>query len=201
MADPFSNEPIRVEHLPQLSDDAFVSVDRRYVWGSLAWLAGAIVVVIGVAVVIVVASGNVVVPLVVAGGIVALLVAAVVTLVLESRRLAYQLREHDVSLRSGVIEHRVETIPFSRIQHVSVGRGLFERWLGLATLQVSSAGPDISVPGLSVSDADRIKQVVAERAGVDEAPDDASVDTPPDAPDDPSDDAPPALLPPSWPAP
>jgi uncharacterized membrane protein YdbT with pleckstrin-like domain len=79
-----------------------------------------------------------------------------------------------VSLRSGVFRHRVETIPFSRVQHVSVGRGLIERWLGLATLEVSSAGPDISVPGLSVPDADRVKQVVAERAGVDDDQQDVS---------------------------
>ncbi len=91
-----------------------------------------------------------------------------VAAVLEARRLAYQVREHDLSLRSGVISHRVETIPFSRVQHVSVGRGLVERSLGLATLEVSSAGPDIAVPGLAVGDAERIKQVLAERAGVDD---------------------------------
>ncbi len=170
MAEPFSNQPIEVEHLPQLRADAFVPVDRRYVWANLAGLTATTVVVIAVTAAIVVTSGNAVVPSVVAGGIVLLLAAVAVVYVLESRRLAYQLREHDVSLRSGVIRHRVETIPFSRIQHVSVGRGLVERWLGLATLEVSSAGPDISVPGLSLADADRIKQVVAERAGVADEP-------------------------------
>jgi len=172
MADPFSNEPIRVDHLPQLHADAFVSVDPRYVWGRLTGLAGTTVVVIAVAVVVAVQGDNAVAPLAVGGGIVLLLVLVAMVSILESRRLAYQLREHDVSLRGGVIQHRVETIPFSRIQHVSVGRGLIERWLGLATLEVSSAGPDISVPGLSVADADRIKQVVAERAGVADVPDD-----------------------------
>lgn len=188
MADPFSNEPIDVEQLPQLHADAFVSVDRRYMWGRLAGSATTAVVVIALAVTIVVLSGNVVVPSIVAGGMTLLLTAAAVVWVLESRRLAYQLREHDVSVRSGVIHHRVETIPFSRIQHVSVGRGLTERWLGLATLEVSSAGPDISVPGLTVFDADRIKQVVAERAGV---ADGSVVEV---------DDSSP-MPPPAWPAP
>jgi hypothetical protein len=45
---------------------------------------------------------------------------------------------------------------------------VIERWFGLATLVISSAGPDISVPGLAVADADRIKQVIARRAGVDD---------------------------------
>ncbi len=200
MAEPFSNEPIDVEHLPELHADAFVRVDPRYVWGNLTGLAATTVVVVGVAAVIVVTSGNAVAPSVVAGGLVVGLAVVAVVLVLESRRLAYQLREHDVSLRSGVIRHRVETIPFSRIQHVSVGRGLIEQWLGLATLEVSSAGPDISVPGLSVADADRIKQVVAERAGVADEPGDgpdlgldrATTDEPDDAR---------RLPPPPWPAP
>jgi membrane protein YdbS with pleckstrin-like domain len=192
MAEPFSNEPIEVEHLPRLHADAFVPVDPRYVWSPLAGLVATMVVVIAIAVAIVARSGNAMVPSAVAGVVVGWLVAVAVVWVLESRRLAYQLREHDVSLRSGVLRHRVETIPFSRIQHVSVGRGLIERWLGLSTLEVSSAGPDISVPGLSVADADRIKQVVAERAGVDDETIDDNVPGPPGAP-------PP--LPPSWPRP
>jgi len=73
-----------------------------------------------------------------------------------------------------------------------VGRGLIERWLGLATLEVSSAGPDISVPGLSVADADRIKQVVAERAGVADVTDEGQHGEP---------QASMRLPPPPWPAP
>ena len=169
MSEPFTNEPIAVDDLPQLSDEAFVPVDRRYVWGNSSGsvrsrrrdrsdrcgdrVAERSAAVAGRS------SGS-------ASSCV--LAAVAIAALLEARRLAYQLREHDLSLRSGVIRHRVETIPFSRIQHVSVGRGVIERSLGLATLEVSSAGPDIAVPGLSVADAERIKQTVAERAGVDD---------------------------------
>ena len=170
MSEPFTNEPIAVDDLPQLSDDAFVPVDRRYVWGQLVGLGGTAVAVAAIAVLITWQSGAVLWPTVVGVGIVVVLAAIAIAAFLEARRLAYQLREHDLSLRSGVIRHRVETIPFSRIQHVSVGRGVIERSLGLATLQVSSAGPDISVPGLSLADAERIKHTVAERAGVDDEP-------------------------------
>ncbi len=152
MDEPFSNDPIPVDHLPRLSDDAFVSVDRRYVWGSLAGVVVTALVVVVVIGLIVRRTDSFVVPVAVGVGIVAVLVAIGVVLVVESRRLAYQLHERDLSLRSGAIRHRVETIPFSRVQHVSVGRGLVERSLGLATLQVSSAGPDLSVPGLSPAD-------------------------------------------------
>jgi membrane protein YdbS with pleckstrin-like domain len=170
MSEPFSNEPIVVDDLAQLRDDAFVPVDRRYVWGQLIGLGGAAVVVVAVAAAIVWQSDAVWWPTVVGGGIVAALVLIAVATSLEARRLAYQIRDHDLSLRSGVIRHRVETIPFSRVQHVGVGRGVIERSLGLATLELSSAGPDLAVPGLSVADAERIKQAVAERAGVDDEP-------------------------------
>lgn len=184
MAAPFSNEPLAVEQLPRLRDDAFVSVDPRYVWGRLAGLGMSAVVVVAIAVVVVWQSDAVVVPVLVAGGIVLVIAAVAIVWILESRRLAYQVREHDLSLRRGVIRHVVETIPFSRVQHVNVGRGLVERWLSLATLEISSAGPDISIPGLAVADADRIKQVVARRAGVDDESEhrDPAAVTPPWAP-------------------
>jgi membrane protein YdbS with pleckstrin-like domain len=170
MPEPFSNEPIAVGDLPQLDPGVFVSVDPRFVWGQLAGLGGAASVVVGVGALIVWRSGDLFWPALVVGGIIVVIVTVAVGAILEARRLAYQLRDHDLSLRSGVIRHRVETIPYSRVQHVSVGRGVIERALGLATLELSSAGPDIAVPGLSVEDAERIKQVVAERAGVDDEP-------------------------------
>ena len=142
--------------------------------GRARGLAISAVVVIGVAASIVWRSDALVVPVAVAVGVIVLLVAVGVLTVVESRRLAYQLRERDLSLRSGAFRHRVETIPFSRIQHVSVGRGVLERSLGLATLQVSSAGPDFSVPGLSPSDAELIKAAIAERAALESEIDDGS---------------------------
>ena len=79
MTEPFSNEPIEVEHITQLRADAFVPVDSRYVWANLIGLTAMAVVVIGVAAAVVVTSGDVVAPSVVAGGIVVLL-AAVATI-------------------------------------------------------------------------------------------------------------------------
>ena len=168
MVERFANDPIEVAGLPQLDDEAFVSVDPRYAWGSLAGVAAGIAVVVVVAGLWVSSTDAIVVPIVLAAAGCVGLIAAGVLIWLEAQRLAYLLREHDLSLRSGVVTRAVETIPFSRVQHVSVGRGPIERTLGLATLTVSSAGPDISVSGLTPDDADRIKQLIAEQAGVDD---------------------------------
>lgn len=164
MTDSFSNEPIPTNHLPRLDDEAFVAVDPRYLRVSLAGVA-LVATVIAIGTVVIATQANQKVPPLLIGCAVLLLLALVaVVRVLEVRRLAYQLREHDLSLRSGVITHRVESLPFSRIQHVNVRRGPIERSLGLATLQVSTAGPDISIPGLTQADAERIKLLVTERA-------------------------------------
>jgi membrane protein YdbS with pleckstrin-like domain len=168
MAAPFSNEPLPVEQLPRLRDEGFVSVDPRYMWGRLAGLVVGAAVVVAIVALVVWQRDAVATPAIVGGGVLLIVVAAGIVSVIESRRVAYQVREHDLSLRRGVIRHVVETIPYSRVQHVNVGRGVIERWFGLATLVISSAGPDISVPGLAVADADRIKQVIARRAGVDD---------------------------------
>ncbi len=177
MADPFSNEPIPTDHLPRLTDDAFVPVDPRYLRVSLTGIALTAAVVAVGTVVIAIQTDQKLLPLLIGFGVLLLLVLVAVVRVLEVRRLAYQLREHDLSLRSGVVTHRVESLPFSRIQHVNVHRGPIERSLGLATLQVSTAGPDISIPGLARADAERIKLLVTERADVvdDEAVGDPSL--------------------------
>ncbi len=167
MADDFANDPIAVDGLPRLDDEAFVPVDPRYAWASLAGITVAVAVVVAGAVLWVSNTDALLVPLVIAVVVVTVLLASAVMRLLGARRLAYQLREHDLSLRSGVVSRAVETIPFVRVQHVSVTRGAVDRMLGLATLTVSSAGPDISVFGLTPDDADRIKRLIAERAGVD----------------------------------
>lgn len=200
MPDPFSNEPIPTGHLPRLTDGAFVPVDPRYLRVSLIGIAMTATVVAVGTVVIAMQSEPPVLPLLIGGGVLLLLVLVAVVRVLEVRRLAYQLREHDLSLRSGVITHRVESLPFSRIQHVNVHRGPIERSLGLATLQVSTAGPDISIPGLTQADAERIKLLVTERADVieDKAASDLAAPSPGPLPPPPP---PPPSAPSSPPAP
>lgn len=163
----FANDPIPVDRMPRLRDDAFVAVDPRYLRGRLTAIGGAAIVAVVIGAVVIVATP--IEPFVAIASVIAALVVLALSAglaVVEVRRLAYQLRDHDVSLRSGVITHRTETVPFSRVQHVNLTRGPVERSLGLATLEVTSAGPNISIPGLAVIEAERVKQLVAERADI-----------------------------------
>lgn len=165
----FVNEPIPRDRVPRLRDEAFVPVDPRHLGVDLLGIATtALLVALGG----VIAAFRVEPQWVIAtvAGLLTLLAASAGLAVVEMRRLAYQLRDHDVSLRRGVITHRTETVPFSRVQHVNLTRGPVQRAFGLASLEITSAGPNISIPGLAVAEAERIKQIVAERADVEDPP-------------------------------
>ena len=166
MTEPFTNDPLPIDDLPQLTDDAFVSVDPRYLRASLLGTAvTASIVLIGGSLLAWRGQETLII-----GGITAaillLIALTAAARVLEVRRLAYQVREHDISLRSGLITHRVASLPFARVQHVRVNRGAIERALGLATLHISSAGPNIVIPGLAEAEASRVKLLVTQRAGM-----------------------------------
>ena len=178
MVDAFTNEPIDVDALPQLADEDFVAVDPRYLKVRLAGRSVTAAFVLIGGIVVASLAGSPVVSLLVMTTALALIGLSATMAVLEVGRLGYQLRGHDLSLRSGVIKHSIQSLPFSRVQHVNVARGPIERGLGLATLQVSSAGPDITIPGLAEADASRIKVLIAERADVVEEEESQQLSTP-----------------------
>lgn len=174
MAGEFRNGPISTAGLPRLDDEDFVGVDPRHLRPWLATLAVVGIGLVGVTAMLAMAAERTWIPLVIGTVLLAIVLALAALTILERRRLAYQLRDHDISYRSGAIGRRVATIPFARIQHVTVTRGPLERAMGLATLGVASAGPDLSIPGLTPDDAERIKQfVVARSEAIDQDADDA----------------------------
>ena len=105
------------------------------------------------------------IPLLVMAIMLSLTAVTAVLKVLEVRNIGYQVRDHDLSYRSGVLVKTVETVPFVRVQHARISQGPIQRSFGLATLEVNSAGPDLQIHGLPAEDAERLKVVVVERAG------------------------------------
>jgi uncharacterized protein len=75
----------------------------------------------------------------------------------------YALREQDLHFLSGLVFRKIVSQPISRIQHIELKRGPFERRAGLATLEVYSAGGSqhtFEVPGLEVANAEHIRQYI-----------------------------------------
>jgi len=162
----FANEPLPEEALPTLDDADFVAVDRNYLRVSLlgAGLFAAIVLVAGVVLAALVRT-NSWLPLVIAAVVLLLIGLFVIARIIGVRNIAYQVRQHDLSYRRGVIVRSVSTIPFVRVQHARITRGPIERRFGLATLEINSAGPDLKIEGLAEDTAERLKMLVVERAG------------------------------------
>lgn len=163
----FSNEPIDVSAIPQLRDEDFVSMDPNFLRVSIIGhaLFASVVIAAAVAVIIFAENAERWIVYAVAGGFLALTLVSAVLKIFEVRNIAYQVREHDLSYRTGVIVKRVQTVPFVRVQHARMRQGPVQRVFNLATLNINSAGPDIAIAGLSNDDATRLRALVVERAG------------------------------------
>jgi membrane protein YdbS with pleckstrin-like domain len=81
----------------------------------------------------------------------AALVELVVTLV--------QLREDDLVFRRGIMWTRIVAVPYGRMQLVDITRGPVGRLLGLADLKLvtAAASASIQIPGLTVEDAEELR--------------------------------------------
>jgi len=166
----FVNDPVHPAQLPRLAHDDFVSVDPNWLRVSLMSMAAfaAVVTAAGVVVSVVMSSRNTDnswLPLAVAAGLVVLTAVAAVLRTIEVRNIAYQIRTHDISYRSGVLVRRVETVPYVRVQHARIRQGPVQRRFAIATLEVNSAGPDLKIHGLPATTAEQLKALVVDRAG------------------------------------
>ena len=200
MSTEFLNPAIDVGDLPQVDQHAFEPLHPNFLRAKMAGaaLTAAVVAAITVVVAIFVQSEGGRTTVVVVAGLVALFLV-VLSAVLQRvavRYMGYLVREHDLSYRYGVLSRTTQTIPFSRVQHVSIDRGPVERRLGLATLRLRSAGGVIAIAGLSVDAATSLREVVVARADVE--PEDSDE---PDAPGGLAPSPPPVSPPPIAPPP
>lgn len=80
------------------------------------------------------------------------------------KKYGYALREKDILYRRGFFVTAVTIVPFNRIQHVSISRDVWDKFLGISSLQIFTAGgsgSDISIPGLTPELSQRLKEALA----------------------------------------
>jgi uncharacterized membrane protein YdbT with pleckstrin-like domain len=93
------------------------------------------------------------------------------------RNFTYEFGENDIIVREGVITRKTTVIPYITIQDISSERNLLERMLGLATLEIETAGSsreasEAFLPGVSNKDAlireimDKVQQAKARQEKV-----------------------------------
>ena len=82
------------------------------------------------------------------------------------QKKGYAFREHDAIYKSGLISETTTIIPFNRVQHVALHQGFISRKLGLASIELFTAGgssSDLEIPGLLLADAQLIKNLVSQK--------------------------------------
>ena len=82
------------------------------------------------------------------------------------RHATYRLDAHGIEIRDGVLWRRVINVPRSRVQHIDVSQGPFERRHGIGTLAIYTAGVShamVPLPGLEHGRALRIRDYLLPR--------------------------------------
>lgn len=78
----------------------------------------------------------------------------------------YALREKDITFRKGLFFHSIITIPFCKVQQVSISQNPIARLFGLYSINISNASAwqsSISIPGLTRTRAEQIKDFVTNK--------------------------------------
>lgn len=83
----------------------------------------------------------------------------------------YALREYDITYRSGIIFPTITTIPYKRMQQVSVKQNPVSKIFNLYSVEVvngAQALSSLTIPGLTEERAALIKSIVIERMRYDQ---------------------------------
>ena len=78
----------------------------------------------------------------------------------------YALREHDITYRGGVVFPKITTVPFTKIQQVSIKQNPVSKYFGLCSIEIVNGAQDLSslaIQGLTKEKADAVKNVITQR--------------------------------------
>jgi len=102
------------------------------------------------------------------------------------RNFTYQLDEHEIIMRQGVLARDTTAIPYAAIQDVRSERSILERMLGLATIEIETAASkgksvsEILLPGIANKDSlmsEIMEKVQKAKRGLGTEAREANVDT------------------------
>lgn len=160
----YTNEPIDTAVLPRFEEVKLNPLQpeyRKIIWLNLALIFGGIALVAS-AVLYFIEEFMSKWPIVLIVCIVAFVISAALSLI-SFRNKGFAFRTHDAIYRSGAIGITTTIIPYNRVQHVALHEGFVSRRLGLAKIEIFTAGgdkSDIQIPGIEKEQAEKIKQLL-----------------------------------------
>lgn len=165
----FSNNPIDLTQLPKFEEVQLKGLNPKYITVLLFNFSLFLILVIGGFSTLFYfkqdAFSNMIWMTVVVG-IVLFLAGLVLFTKFSFHKKGYAFREHDAIYKSGLISETTTIIPFNRVQHVALHQGFISRKLGLASIELFTAGgssSDLEIPGLLLADAQIIKNLVSQK--------------------------------------
>ena len=95
------------------------------------------------------------------------------------RRFDYELADDELVLASGVVSRRDREIPLNRIQNVDISRNVVQRAVGIAALDLETAGggrTEASLRFVGYGEAKRLQREIQRRKRTDRSPDGEAAD-------------------------
>ena len=165
----FTNNPIDINQLPKFEEVQLKGLNPKYITVLLFNFSLLLILVIGGFSTLFYfkeeAFSNTIWMAIVVG-IVLFLAGLVVFTKFSFQKKGYAFREHDAIYKSGLISETTTIIPFNRVKHVALHQGFISRKLGLASIELFTAGgssSDLEIPGLLLADAQIIKNLVSQK--------------------------------------
>lgn len=165
----FTNNPIDITQLPKFEELQLKGLNPKYITVLLFNFSLLLILVIGGFSALFYfnqdAFSNIIWMAIVVG-LVLFLAGLVVFSKFSFQKKGYAFREHDAIYKSGLISETTTIIPFNRVQHVALHQGFISRKLGLASVELFTAGgssSDLEIPGLLLEDAQIIKNLVSQK--------------------------------------
>ncbi len=142
----------------------WLRVSRRLMWVDLSFALVGLVAGAAVGIALLHVSLPTGVVVLVAAGLVFGVRAAITPA--RVRSIGYRLRDDDLLVTRGVLFSRLVAVPYGRMQLIDMNRGPVARLLGLVDLQLvtAAAHSNVTIPGLTVEEADRLRDVLVDRA-------------------------------------
>lgn len=160
----FTNETIDVAALPKFEETALARLENTY-RKVIAFNIATTFLIIAAAVALFYYFVNdfPVEIWIVAGAFFTGLLLSVIIAMISFKNKGYAFREHDIIYRTGAIAISTHIIPYNRIQHAALHEGFISRKLGLAAVEIFTAGgdgSDMKIPGLKKAQAENLRQLI-----------------------------------------